>query len=129
MVFALITIFTISMNLFGIPRAIAGEISYCKPSLTCLQCPNGALCPDKSCALLNPPSWTCNEIRDILLGDLSEWDGVKWVNVSSTVRGAVPLPRQNAAFATNGTVLYLYGGIGSSGGEISARGFDYLVFP
>lgn len=91
--------------------------AFCKPSLTCVQCPNGALCKDKSCALENPPLWTCNETQDLLLGDLSEWDGVKWINVSSTVRGTIPLARQNAAYASNDNFLFLYGGNGSSGGD------------
>ena len=90
---------------------------------TCLQCPKGAICPDKSCALSNASSLTCNETQDMLLGGLSEWDGVKWVDVSSRVQGSVPQPRQDAGYASIDGVMYLYGGLGSSGGYDSIAPF------
>jgi hypothetical protein len=97
--------------------ALAAEVNFCTPSLSCVQCPIGALCRDKSCALSNSPLWTCNGTQDILLGDLNEWDGAKWINVPLTFHNKAPLPRQNAGYASSDNLLYLYGGIGGTGGN------------
>ena len=86
-------------------------------SFVCKTCPTGAVCPDKTCALRHPPGWYCNQSQDSLLGDLSEWDGVKWVNVSSRVQGTAPAPRQDAGSAIIEGFLYVFGGTGSSGGQ------------
>jgi hypothetical protein len=88
-----------------------------KNTMICQTCPTGAVCPDKTCALRHPPGWYCNQSQDSLLGDLSEWDGVKWVNVSSRVQGTAPAPRQGAGSAIIEGFLYVFGGSGSSGGQ------------
>ena len=105
----------ISTTFVGRSALAAEAFNFCTPSLSCVQCPNGALCRDKSCALSNFPLWTCNETQDILLGDLNEWDGAKWINVPLAFQNEARPPRQNAGYASIDNLLYLYGGIGGTG--------------
>jgi hypothetical protein len=86
-----------------------------KNELICTKCPTGAVCSDGTCALRSPGRY-CNQSQDVWLGDLSEWDGAKWVDVSSRVQGTVPTSRRDAGVAIINGFLYMHGGLGSSGG-------------
>ena len=84
-------------------------------TFVCKTCPTGAVCSDGACALRSPGRY-CNQSQDVWLGDLSEWDGAKWVDVSSRVQGTVPTSRRDAGVAIINGFLYMHGGLGSSGG-------------
>ena len=66
----------------------------------------------------------------MLLGDLNEWDGVKWVNVTLRVKDTLlaPPPRQDAGVAILERFLYVYGGTGVSGGERPAGSLETVVY-
>jgi hypothetical protein len=96
-------------------------------SFVCKTCPTGAVCPDNTCALRSP-GWYCNQSNDFLLGDISEWDGDKWVDVSSRVQGTAPASRQDAGTAIMDGFLYVHGGYGASGGQQSLSAHSILMF-
>lgn len=84
-------------------------------SFVCKTCPTGAVCPDGACALRGPGRY-CNQTQDVWLGDLSEWDGAKWVDASSRVQGTAPTSRRDAGITILSGFLYMHGGLGSNGG-------------
>ncbi len=114
----------ISTAFVGRSALAAEAFNFCTQSSSCVQCPNGALCRDRSCALSKSPLRTCNETQDILLRDLNEWDGAKWINVPLAFQNEAPLARQNAGYAIIDNLLYLYGGIGGTGGNYK----QFLLF-
>jgi hypothetical protein len=113
-------------ELYPVNSALTGQIE-----MICMTCPTGAVCPDKTCALRSPvaPGRYCNQSQDMLLGDLNEWDGVKWVNVTLRVKDTLlaPPPREDAGVAILERFLYVYGGTGNSGGQQPAGSLERAI--